>query len=335
MNLIPFASLKKNFLQFIAVILIGTLGFHFISEGASSWVDCFYMTMITITTIGFGEIVDMSGHPSGRIFTITIALAGIGILTTFFSRITALLIEGHLSRGMQEKRMNRMINKMQNHYIICGAGRVGTHIAQALKRTGDSYVVIDPKVRDEFSDLEADIPYIQGDAGDEAILARAGADKAKGLFASAGTDNNNLVIALTARLLNPSMRIICRCEDVHNESKMRRAGADAVISPTDIGGIRMTQEMLQPYITAQIDALFPGSAKELNIDSLEVSTSFSGKCLQDLNLSDFPQTLILFLNRADGSRLINPPRTLALQLGDRIVMLSTSEEKQRLQTLMA
>ena len=205
----------------IAIILIGTVGYWFIGGRQYSFVDTLYMTVITITTIGFTEVIDLSGNVGGRIFTMFIAISGIGVMAYIVTSITALVVEGELTESFRRRRMEKIAGKYRGHYIVCGVGSVGCYIANELHATKRPHVIVDVNKKNIESNLESfrDEVFIEGDATDSDTLLRAGVEKAAGLFAVTGDDNQNLVVSLTAKQLNPRLRVVARCNDTRNTRK--------------------------------------------------------------------------------------------------------------------
>lgn len=208
----------------LGVQLIGTLGYKLLGGPGYSWFDCFYMTFITTTTIGYDEIIDLSHISGGRMFTVFIGAAGLGSLWFLFSTLTVWILESDINLALRRKRMEQAIKKLKGHYIVCGYGRVGRNVALELEATHRRYVVIDesmPTLR-EHKDKEPTLLYVHGDASDEDLLLAANIASAKGVFAVTGDDSRNLMITLTARQLNASLRVVARCHDIRNEESCAR-----------------------------------------------------------------------------------------------------------------
>src|SRR4030043_908108 len=254
----------------ITIVLIGTVGYWFIGGRQYSFVDTLYMTVITITTIGFEEVIDLSGNVGGRIFTIFIAVAGVGVMAYIFTNITALVVEGQLTESFRRRRMEKIAGNYKDHYIVCGLGRVGSYIAHELHATRRPHVVVDVNKSNVGGSLESigDEVFIEGDATDSNTLLKAGVEKAAGLFGVAGDDNQNLVVSLTAKQLNPKLRVVARCNDMRNGEEMKKAGADAVVSPCAIGGLRMASEMVRPTVVSFLDIMLRDTGMNLRVEEL-------------------------------------------------------------------
>ena len=312
---------------FLVIMIIGTVGYSIISDG--DVMDAFYMTAITLTTIGFHEVIDMSASPGGRIFTVFVAFTGIGIFTYFLSNVSALFIEGDIRRTFYKRKMEKRISKMEDHYVICGSGRVGSNIASELFHTDRPFVLSD---QDEarLSALPVELKghaMLAGDCTDDDFLMTLGVDRARGVFVTTGDDNTNLVICLTARQMNPTCRIVVKIIDLNHAAKVKRAGADRIISPNYIGGLRMASEMIRPSVTSFLDEMTRSSRENFRIEEVEVSKSFSGKSLSELKMSDCKNTLILAVKSPDQCEYI-PDQKQELNSGDKLIIMTTPKERQ-------
>jgi voltage-gated potassium channel len=315
------------------ILIIGTIGYYELGQGKYSILDCFYMTFITITTIGYGEIIKLNG--TGRVFTIFISLGGIGILMYLVSNLAALLVEGELKEVFKTKKMQRKIKSLEGHYIICGIKGVGFHIVSELIETEREVVVIDPKKEfiDSLLNKYPHLLYIVGDATQEDVLKEAGIDKAKGLFAASGDDNINLVITLTAKYLKPDIKVVARCKDVSHIEKMKKAGADRVVSPTFIGALRMASEMIRPVVVSFLDIMLRDKDKKLRIEEIKVSPKYSGVPLKTLGLKNHPEILVLAIKKAEDW-IYNPSENYILQEGDFLVIMTTPRARKQLEKEM-
>jgi voltage-gated potassium channel len=241
----------------LLVLLVGTLGYRYIGRPTATWIDSFYMTFITISSIGFGEVIDLSKHPYGRLFTIFIAVVGIGSLSYLFSTLVALLIDSNLNTALREKRMEKQISQLTGHYIVCGIGRVGSNVADELRKTQRPFVVIevDPAALNNWRELHPTALYLHDDAADDDVLRTAGVMAAAGVFAVTSDDSHNLRVALSVKLLNPKVRVVVRLHDVRNAQKARKAGADEIVSPDFTGGMRIASAMVRPHVVNFMDKM--------------------------------------------------------------------------------
>jgi voltage-gated potassium channel len=318
-----------------AIVVIGTVGYWFIGGRQYSFVDTFYMTVITITTIGFQEVIDLSGNPAGRIFTIFIAVSGIGIMAYIITNLTALIVEGELTKSFRRRRMEKIAASYRGHYIVCGLGRVGCYIASELHATDRPHVLVDinkDHIQRSLVSIEDEI-FIEGDATDSETLLKAGIENAAGLFAVTEDDNQNLVVSLTAKQLNPSIRVVARCNDTKNFQRTKRAGADSVISPTAVGAMRMASEMVRPTAVSFLDVMLRDRDRNLRVEEFSVPESFIGQPLSALNLKKFTCSLLLAI-KTGQDWVYNPPEHHAIDRNSTLVVMTTPEERDELARLL-
>lgn len=325
---------RKVALVIFSILVIGTAGYWYLGEGKYSLLDCLYMTVITITTIGFSEVIKITGNPAAEIFTILIAFSGVGTLTYTFLKITAIIVEGELKETYTKRKMEKKIQTYKDHYIVCGAGRVGSHILRELYLTKRIMVVIDKNEAPLGSVAEnyPDVMYILGDADVEDILLKAGVKNAKGIFASTGDDNTNLVISLTAKFLNPGIRVIARCLEAVNQAKMKKAGADVVILENYIAAMHMAEQMVRPDASHFIDVLLNDEKRNLRVEEIMLSEKFSGKTVSELGLAQYPNTLLLALVKGEYW-IYNPSSNHNIGLNSKIVVITNPDERLKLKSL--
>jgi voltage-gated potassium channel len=312
-----------------AIILVGTVGYWFIGRGSYSLFDCLYMTIITISTIGYTEIINLAGNTGGRVFTVFIAVAGIGVLAYLVTNTTAAIVEGELTKSFRRRRMEKAAAKARGHYIVCGVGWAGLHIINELRETRRPHVIVDVSQAKIDKSLESmsDGIFIEGDATDNDTLVKAGIESASGLFAVTGDDNQNLVISLTARQLNPAVRIVAQCNEMKNMDKMRKAGADSVVSPGYISGMRMASEMIRPTVVTFLDNMLRGKDESLRVEEVPMSQSFAGKALSALNLKKYPRTLLLAVKKGENW-VYNPSRSeYIIEPENRLIVMTTPDER--------
>jgi voltage-gated potassium channel len=316
-----------------AIIVIGTIGYWLIGGGKFALFDCLYMTVITIATIGYGEVIDIAGNIGARAFTMFIAIAGIGVLAYLVTNFTALIVEGELTKSFRRRRMEKIAGKARDHYIICGVGWAGLHIINELRETKRPHVIIDinrSKI-DKSLETMSDEVFIEGDATDNDTLLKAGIEKASGIFAVTGDDNQNLVISLTARQLNPVVRIVAQCNEMKNMEKMKKAGADSVVSPGYISGMRMASEMIRPTVVTFLDRMMRGTDESLRVEEVPMPQSLAGKALSSLNLKEYPRTLLLAIKKGEDW-VYNPSRKdYIIEPENKIIIMTTSEERRNLE----
>jgi voltage-gated potassium channel len=316
----------------VAIIIIGTVGYWLIGGGKFPFFDCLYMTFITIATIGFSEVIDIAGNVGARVFTMVIAVAGIGVLAYVVTNVTAAIVGGELTKSFRRRRMERLAMKSKEHYIICGVGRTSLHIINELRATRRPHVVIEidrDTIEKSLEDLPGEI-FIEGDATDNDTLLKAGIDKASGIFAITGDDNLNLVIALTSRQLNPEVRVVAQCNDIKNTDKISRAGAHAVVSPGYISGMRLVSEMVRPTVVNFLDQMLRGKDENLRVEELALPPSLVGKTLSSLDWRRYPGTLLMAVRRGKDW-VYNPSRQdYIIQPEDRLIVMTTPEERENL-----
>lgn len=315
-------------LALVVVLVVGTIGFWLVGGRQHSIIDAFYMTVITISTIGFAEIIDLSGNPAGRAFTILIALAGIGILFYIITSFTALIVEGQLTDVFRRRRMEKKAKNYKDHYIICGIGLLGSYIANELQATRQPFVIVDTSEENLNKALEIfdGCVAIAGDATDNDVLLKTGIETAKGLFAVTNHDNKNIVISLTAKQLNPNLRIVARCNETRNSEKLQQAGANAVVSPNYIGGLRMASEMIRPTVVSFLDIMLRDKEKNLRIEEIPLPDSFAGKPISVLELKKYPAILLLAV-RTEGDWIYNPPDNYVIEPKSILIFLATPKER--------
>jgi len=286
----------------LLILFGGSAGYYVIGRPLYSLIDCLYMTVITITTIGFAEVIDLSASPGGRVFTMLVALSGVGTLTYTFSMVTALVVEGNLTDSFRRKKMDKQIQSLSGHHILCSAERVGMHIADELAATQRPFVVIEAH-QEHLDDLLARHPqalFVIGDATDNETLLQAGLERADGLFATEDDDNRNLVICLSAQHLKPGLRVIAHAREPKNSEKMKRAGAASVISSEQIGGLRMASEMTRPAVVSFLDVMLRDKQKNLRIEQVAVPASRAGQTVADLKLNRFRDLLLMAVQEGEN-----------------------------------
>lgn len=320
-------------LALLAVMVTGTLGYHALGAPKASWLDSFYMTFVTISTIGYHEVVDVNQYQYGRLFTVFIGITGIGVLGYVLSTVTAFMLESDLNVSWRRKKMLQTISKMRDHYIVCGIGRVGSNVAHELATTGRTCVVIDSDLAhlENYLEHHPAQPYLHADATDNDVLLAAGVERARGLFAVASDDSMNLVICLSAKQLNPNLRVVARCHDLKNVEKTRRAGADEIVSPDFTGGLRIVSAMLRPQVVTFLDEMLR-TENNLRMEEFTIPAGFGGKPLSVLNLSS--RNYVVLAVRQDQQWIFNPEAQHHINAGDVLMVMTTPEGRHRLERLM-
>lgn len=293
------------------------------------------MTVITVSTVGYEEVIDLTGNPAGRIFVIALIFAGMGIILYFVSNVTAFLIDGSLKEIFRRKRMRKMIDEMSGHYIVCGAGTMGSHVAQELVRTGNQAVVIDTEAEhlDRLRQENEDVGLVEGDATENEVLEHAGIARARGLIAATNSDKDNLVITLTARQMRAELRIVSRCSQVAHRDKFLRSGADSVVPMNYIGGMRMASEMIRPDVVSFLDLMLRDKDGKLRIEEVSVpgGSPLEGSPIEAVKA----RALVLAVLTSGGEYVFNPPETFTLGGGQTIILMGTSEDRKSVEALVA
>ena len=304
------------------VIVAGSLGYMAI-EG---WgiLDSFYMTIITIASVGYMEVNPLS--PNGRVFTIFLIIFGMGVLLFGISTFTAFLVEGELSEILRRRKMEKMIAGLKEHYIVCGMGRIGRHIIDELHKTRRLCVAIDKNEEACRRLAEEERLFIKGDATSSAVLKSANITHAKGVFCSLPTDAENLLLVLTARGINPSLKIVARAEEDESEEKMRRAGADGVVLPEFIGGLRMTSAMVRPEAVTFLDKMLKDQEEVYRVEDIFVDADsvFAGKTLKTSGLMERKGFSVVAVRKGDRY-IFNPSGDERIETGDAVILIGESE----------
>ncbi len=308
----------------LLVHVMGTLGYHYIGRPDAGWIDSFYMTFITVATIGYGEIIDLSHHPIGRLFTVFIAVLGIGSMSYLFSTFVALLVDSDINTALRNKRMEKQIAKLQGHYIVCGIGRVGSNVATELLITQRNLVVIesDRAALDRWLEDHPDALYLYHDAADDEALQKAGVRQAAGVFAVTADDSHNLMVALSVKMLNPHTRVVVRLHDIRNTNKARTAGADEIVSPDFTGGMRIASAMVRPHAVNFMDQMLR-SDHGLRVEEVQVPADFLPTRVESL-LPTCRDYLLVAIHENQQWQF-NPDVSYLIKPGDILVLMTDSK----------
>ncbi len=321
----------------VAVVVVGAAGFHAIGRGRWGWEDCVYFTVITISTVGFGETLPaLHDTPFARIYVIGLIVLGSGTLVYFVSTLTAFIVEGDLGGALRRNRMQTRLNQLSGHWIVCGGGTTGIHVIEELIASHVPFCIVD---RDEgrlVSLIERFGPertlYIVGEASDDETLRAAGIDRAAGVIAALHEDKDNLFVTVTAAALNPNCRIVAKAVEVSARAKLVRAGAKAVVSPTMIGGLRLASEAVRPAVVEFLDLMMRDPKKNLRIEEVLIpaDAAIAGCLLRETEIRKKTRVLVIAIRHADGSYEYNPSPEVQLEGGATLIVLAETAEMARL-----
>jgi voltage-gated potassium channel len=328
----------RNRLILIAIALVailtgGTLGFILI-EGYPPF-DAFYMTLITVSTVGYAEVHPLS-H-AGRVFNSFLIFFGVTIMLLAVGGMTQAIIELELNQYFGKRRNRKMIDKLNDHYIVCGFGRVGRGAAAELQRAGAPFLVVDKNEdRVEWA-MKSGMLAVLADATNDETLRDSGVLRAKGLIATLSSDADNLFVILSAKALKPSLLVSARIATEETERKMRLAGADYVFAPYDMTGYRMAQVMLKPHVFQFIDFTTKNLGLDVGMEQVRVpaSSEFVSKSLEDMQLRKELGVIVLAIRKSDGRMLFNPPADAEIHGGDFLIVMGESANLRRLEQVLA
>jgi len=317
------ARLARFAIILAAILAAGTTGYMLI-EGWS-FADALYMTVITLSTVGFSEVQPLS--PDGQLFTTALIVTGVGAVAFLFSTIGQQIVSGELHGTIRRRRMQRSIDGLSGHYIICGYGRVGGQVIESLQQRKKNCVVIEqePGHGAEGDDLL----FVYGDASDDDVLRQAGIDKAAGLVAATGDDPTNLYITVSAHSLRPDLMIVARANLPAAEGKLLRGGASSVISPYTMGGQRIATQLLYPSVTEFLDVVMHSGDLELWLEECMVwpHSDLHSKTVEEAQVRKRTGANVLAVRRSDGGTVLtNPPSNMRFEPGDVLIALGTREQ---------
>lgn len=317
---------------FLLLIGMGTAG-YFILLGVS-FIDALYMTVITISTVGFKEVTEMT--PAAKLFSIALIFVSVGTVGYLVSNIVSYFVEGDIKEGWLRRIMDASINKMEDHYIVCGSGETGLYIISQFQKQQVPFVVID---NDELVTAELNmlgVHFILGDATHEEVLEKAGIRRAKGLIASLSKDSENVFVVLTARQMNEKLYIVSRAIEPSAHTKLRKAGANNTVSPNEIGGRRMAALMLRPSVISFLDAITHAGEVVLDLEDVEIheDSTLCGNLLKDAGIPEKTGLIILAVRKSGNEELIfNPGSSVKLEPGDAMIVLGKEDQVTKLRVL--
>ena len=327
--------LLTGFLALLAVVLGGAVGYYILGEGQWPFWDCVYMTVITVTTVGYGEtLVDpaLETVPYARAFTVVLLVFGTGSIVFFASMITAFIVEGDLKEALFAQKLKKRMKRMQNHVVVCGAGSTGRNVIEELLKTNVPVIGVDI-VEQELKEIadkypKAEFSYIVGDATDDDVAPQMNLGSARGLIAALSSDKDNLYLTVSARQSNPNLRIVTRAAEVSHIEKMKKAGADAVVSPNFIGGMRLVSEMIRPAVVGFLDAMLRDKRAAYRIEEIVLKEGVDkiGTTLRDAKIRERFGMTVLAVRGADKEYTYNPAPDEKLTPGTTLVVLGSAEQ---------
>ena len=322
-TLAPIRRLREALVLLLAVGVSGAIGYHLLAK--LGWLDAWYMAITTLFTVGFREMGDV--NDSTKFFTIFYLVTGLGVATYAVSNLTALIVEGDLQGYMRERRMEKRMESLSNHVIVCGFGKMGFQAAWEMKQAGVPFVIIEKdsskgKTNPRF---DGDL-FLHGDALDEAVLEKAGITRARGLISALTSDADNVLVTLTARQMAPQLPIVARSAKLGIENKLKAAGATHIVSPYEIGGRRMAALLLKPETMNFFDVVLHNDQLELGMERIQVdpNSPLVGHTMRDSRLRDSTGALIVGINREGVGLHFNPKGDETFQAGDELLVMGPS-----------
>ncbi len=336
-------SVKR--LAIAAVLLLvlvfgGATGYYVLGAGRWSFVDCLYMTVITLSTVGFGELSRMGDVSGARGLTIALIVGGIGTLAYVQANVTALLVEGALGQAWRRNRMQKKIDSLSGHIVVAGSGSTGKHVIEELIATKTPFVVIERNQEhiERLSEhmMEGELLYVHGDATEDHMLVQAGIQRASGVVAALTHDKDNLFVTLSARSLNATARIVSKVTEDESAPKMLKAGATSVVSPTQIGGRRMASELIRPEVNEFLDQMLRDKDKSLRLEEVTIpkSSPYCGHALRDAPIRRETNLLVIAVRQPTREFVYNPEPDFVLDAGMILVVMGAADGVKKLRALV-
>jgi voltage-gated potassium channel len=317
----------------VTLLSIGTLGFALIDR--YPWFDALYMSVITLTTVGYYEVKTLS--TAGRVFNMIYLLLGVNTILFGIGMMTSTIFELQVDRYFARRKTRKMIDSLESHYIVCGFGRVGRGAAMELRRSGAAFVIVDNDEERIEGVMRAGMLGVLADASRDETLREVRIDKARGLIAALATDADNLFLTLSAKTLNPMLNVAARANEDEAEAKMKRAGADSVFSPYGFTGSRLAQSILRPHVTQFLDYATLDANVDLGIEQLRIEegSEFARRALRDMKqLRQQYGVSVLALKRAEGKMVFNPSADEQVQPGDHLIVMGPSTSLKELEAVL-
>ncbi len=326
------ANLLLTILLAVILVAIGTAGYMLIEDWPM--LDSVYMTVITLSTIGYGEVNPVS--QPGRIFTLILIVMGVGFFLYVIGNVVQFLVEGRIRLILGRHKLDKQINQLNNHYIICGYGRMGRAFCRYLIQRGLKFVVLE-KSDERVPVMNTDhVLYVTGEATVEENLLKAGIKRASNLIATLGTDADNVLLVLLAKGLNPGLYVVARASQNASKKPLDTAGADVVVSPYDVGARRIAHAILRPNVIRFLEYAFADESTDIHIEELPVSENsrLVGVSLKDSGIRQLHNLNILSIIEEDGDMLFNPSADTKLRAGERVIAVGTMRDLKRMEELL-
>ena len=316
-----------------ATLTIGTVGYTLIDHYPVF--DAFYMTVETMTTVGYAEIHPLSR--AGRIFNSFLIFFGVGTIFIAIGVMTQTIVELELGETIGKRRIKRMIDKLKDHYIVCGFGRVGRGAATELKRAGVPFVIVDIRPERAEQAIADGLVAVAADSTRDEVLRQVGVERARGLVAALASDADNLFVLLSAKGINPGIFVAARAAEESAEAKMRRAGADTVFAPYSITGHRLAQSMLRPHVVQFIDFATKDIGMDVSLEQVRVSEASKAvsHTIHELQLGREVGVIVMAIRKASGAMLFNPPADTPVSAGDYLIVMGQQQNLRALESLVA
>jgi voltage-gated potassium channel len=317
----------------VIAVVTGVLGYRFLEH--YTWLDALYMTIITLSTVGFQEVKPLG--TAGRLLTMGLLVGGLGVVFYTAAALAESIVEGELQRFFGRRRMEKIVEALREHYLVCGFGRIGAVVCHELAAKPVPFVVIEQQEEPARKAEMHRYPVLHSDATNEQVLLQAGVMRAKGLFAILSTDADNVFVTLTAKQLNPQLFVVARAEAEQSEKTLRRAGADKVISPYAMGGHRMAQAALRPAVVDVIDLATHHQSLEIQLEEIGVppQSPCDGMILRDSGLRERFGVIVVAIKRASDRMVFNPSPDEKIAAGDRLVVLADATRLKDVEALIS
>ena len=325
---------------FVTLVIFGSIGYFWLGHGRWQYGDCVYMTIITISTVGFYELRELGQVEGARTLTVGLIVSGVGALTYMQSNLTALLVEGTIGQAFRRTRMRKAIGALRRHVVLAGAGSTGKHVVDELIVTQTPFVVIDRNLahleRLSRELMGGKLLYVHGDATEDHVLLEAGVVHARGVVAALTHDKDNLYVTLSARSLNANARIVSKVVEEEASAKVLKAGATSVVSPTAIGGRRMASEVVRPQVNEFLDQMLRDKDKNLRLEEVVVppGSPFLGMMLKDTPIRRETRLLVVAVRATDRSFMYNPDPDFVIEEATTLIVMGETESIVKLRTMV-